>query len=327
METAVTTFRKQSEPQPSAPAKKKLARRLSEQKYLLLLLAPAFIWAVFFAYLPMAGLYMAFVNYQPSLGNFWNSLFHADFVGLEWFRYFFRNGDFYVIMRNTIASTLLTLLFSFPAPIIIAIAINEAKNAVFKRTVQTVSYLPHFISWVIAANIIVTVLSSDGIVNSLLKWLHLTDKSILFLQEGPYFWWIVALGNTWKEMGYSSIIYLAAISSINTELYEAAKVDGAGRFKQIRYVTLPHLKPTIVILLILSMGGILNAGFDQHYLLGNGLNRDYSDVLSTYSFRYGLQNSMFSYASAVGLFNSVVAFMLIVIVNIASKKLNNQSLF
>ncbi|RAP77259.1 ABC transporter permease [Paenibacillus montanisoli] len=324
METAVQPLRQKS----VTPAKTKtFKRRLIEQRYLLLMLLPAVIWALLFAYLPMAGLYMAFVNYQPSLGDFWNQLLHSEFVGMYWFDYFFNNGDFYIIMRNTLASTLLTLLVSFPAPIIIAIALNEVKNAVFKRTVQTVSYLPHFISWVIAANIIVTVLSSDGIVNKLLLWLNITDQSILFLQEGKYFWWIVAIGNTWKEMGYSSIIYLAAISSINLELYEAAKVDGAGRFKQILYVTLPHLKPTIVILLILSLGGVLNAGFDQHFLLGNGMTQEYSDVLSTYSFRYGLQNSMFSYASAVGLFNSVVAFIIVIIVNFSSKKLNNQSLF
>jgi putative aldouronate transport system permease protein len=275
----------------------------------------------------MAGLYLAFVNYKPALGGFWTNLFHSPFVGLDWFRYFFHNGDFLKIMRNTVASTMLTLVISFPVPIAIAIAISEVKGTLFKKTVQTASYLPHFISWVIAANIIVTMLSSGGIVNDVLKFLRLTDESILFLQEGRYFWWIVALGNTWKEMGYNAIIFLAAISSINLDLYEAARVDGAGRFKQIRYITLPHLKPTIVILLILALGGVLNAGFDQHFLLGNGLNQDYSDVLSTYSFRYGLQNSMFSYASAVGLFNSAVAFLLVVMVNFASKKLNNQSLF
>ncbi|SFJ84090.1 putative aldouronate transport system permease protein [Paenibacillus sp. UNC496MF] len=322
METAATTIRANEK-----RAKRPFRQRLLEQRYLLLMLLPAFIWAALFAYLPMAGLYMAFINYQPMLGSFWTNLFHGEFVGFKWFDYFFSNGDFLIIMRNTLASTLLSLVVSFPVPILIAIAVNEIKGAVFKKTVQTVSYLPHFISWVIAANIIVTVLSSDGIVNNVLKWLHLTHDSILFLQEGKYFWWIVAIGNTWKEMGYNSIIYLAAISSINLDLYEAAKVDGAGRFKQIVYVTLPHLKPTIVILLIFSLGGVLNAGFDQHFLLGNGLNQDYSDVLSTYSFRYGLQNSMFSYASAVGLFNSVVAFIIIVIVNSASKKINNQSLF
>ncbi|WP_413773586.1 ABC transporter permease [Paenibacillus campinasensis] len=291
------------------------------------MMLPGLIWALIFAYTPMVGLYMSFVNYQPTLGSFWSTLFNSEFVGLEWFRYFFYNGDFWIVMRNTLASTLITLLFSFPMPILIAIAINEIKNMKFKKTVQTASYLPYFISWVIAANIIVTLLSSDGAVNGLLKFLGIVDESVLFLQHGPYFWWIVAIGNTWKDMGYSSIMYLAAISSINPELYEASKVDGANRFKQIRYITLPHLKPTIVILLILALGGILNAGFDQHFLLGNDLTREYSDVLSTYSFRYGIQNGMFSYASAVGMFSSVVAFIVVVIVNYTAKKLNGQSLF
>ncbi|ANS74329.1 protein lplB [Paenibacillus yonginensis] len=301
--------------------------KFKQQKFLFLMMLPAIIWALIFAYTPMVGLYMSFVNYQPTLGAFWQTLFHSEFVGFKWFDYFFSNGDFLIIMRNTLASTLITLLFSFPMPILIAIAINEIKNVSFKKTVQTASYLPYFISWVIAANIIVTLLSSDGAINGLLKFLHITDESILFLQNGKYFWWIVALGNTWKDMGYSSIMYLAAISSINPELYEAAKVDGANRFKQIRYITLPHLKPTIVILLILALGGILNAGFDQHFLLGNDLTMDYSDVLSTYSFRYGIQNGMFSYASAVGMFSSVVAFIIVVIVNFIAKRVNGHSLF
>ncbi|WP_339266479.1 ABC transporter permease subunit [Paenibacillus sp. FSL K6-1330] len=310
-----------------SPHRKSRWAMLKQQKYLFLMMLPGLIWAIVFAYTPMVGLYMSFVNYQPTLGGFWSTLFSSEFVGLEWFRYFFNNGDFWIVMRNTLASTLITLLFSFPMPILIAIAINEIKSVKFKKTVQTASYLPYFISWVIAANIIVTLLSSDGAINGILKFLHITDESVLFLQNGKYFWWIVALGNTWKDMGYSSIMYLAAISSINQELYEAAKVDGANRFKQIRYITLPHLKPTIVILLILALGGILNAGFDQHFLLGNDLTRDYSDVLSTYSFRYGIQNGMFSYAAAVGMFSSVVAFIIVVIVNYTAKKLNGQSLF
>jgi putative aldouronate transport system permease protein len=312
--------------------KKMIPRRLlwpifKDQKYLFLLMLPAIIWAILFAYTPMIGMYMSFVNFQPTLGGFWTNLFHSQFVGLDWFKYFFNNGDFLIIMRNTMASTLITIIFSFPMPILIALAINEIKSVRFKKTVQTASYLPHFISWVIAANIIVTLLSSEGAINAILKFLHISNDGILFLQEGKYFWWIVALGNTWKDMGYNSIIYLAAISSINPELYEAAKVDGANRFKQIRYITLPHLKPTIVILLILALGGILNAGFDQHFLLGNELVREYSDVLSTYSFRYGIQNGMFSYGAAVGMFSSVVAFIIVLIVNFAAKKTNGQSLF
>lgn len=307
--------------------RRKLWMTMKQQKFLFLMMLPALIWALIFAYTPMVGLYMSFVNYQPTLGGFWHTLFHSEFVGLKWFQYFFNNGDFLIVMRNTLASTLITLLFSFPMPILIAIAINEIKGVRFKKTVQTASYLPYFISWVIAANIIVTLLSADGAINGILKFFHITSESVLFLQHGPYFWWIVALGNTWKDMGYNSIMYLAAISSINQELYEAAKVDGASRFKQIRYITLPHLKPTIVILLILALGGILNAGFDQHFLLGNDLTRDYSDVLSTYSFRYGIQNGMFSYASAVGMFSSVVAFVIVMIVNTIAKRLNGQSLF
>lgn len=322
----ITTLQQKRVTETGLP-KRKTWILFKQQKYLFLMMLPAIAWAVIFAYTPMVGLYMSFVNFQPTLGGFWHTLFTSEFVGLKWFRYFFDNGDFFLIMRNTLASTLITLLFSFPMPILIAIAINEVKNVTFKKTVQTASYLPYFISWVIAANIIVTLLSSDGAVNGLLKALHLTKESILFLQHGKYFWWIVAIGNTWKDMGYNSIMYLAAISSINPELYEAAKVDGANRFTQIRYITLPHLKPTIVILLILALGGVLNAGFDQHFLIGNDLTRDYSDVLSTYSFRYGIQNGMFSYAAAVGMFSSVVAFIIVVIVNNIAKRVNGQSLF
>lgn len=307
--------------------RRKVLNRIAEQKYLYLLMLPGFLWAVFFAYAPMYGLYMAFVNYQPNLGSFWTSFFTSDFVGFHWFEFFFTSGDFYIIHRNTIVSSLLTLFFAFPAPILIALILNEVKHALFKKTVQTVSYLPHFISWVIAANIIVTLLSSDGIINKILQFLQITDESILFMQEGKYFWFIMAISNTWKDMGYNSIIFLAAISAINPELYEAAKVDGAGRLKQAIYITLPALKPTIIILLILSVGNILNTGFDQYYLLGNELNRNFSDVIDTYSFRFGLQNGMFSYAAAVGLFKSVVAFILVLIVNYSSKKLNGNGLF
>jgi putative aldouronate transport system permease protein len=301
-------------------------KRFRQQKYLWLMLTPAFICTLLFSYTPMFGLYMAFINYQPG-GSFFGSFFHSEFVGLRWFQYFFDNGDFWLIMRNTLAQSSLSLLFGFPAPIILAIAINEIRSGAFKRVVQTISYLPHFISWVIAANIIVTMLSSQGLVNKVLMLLHVTDKPISFFQNGHYFWWIIASSNMWKDMGFNAIMYLAAIASINPELFEAAKVDGASRMKQMIYVTLPALRPTIVILLILSVGGILNAGFDQQYLLQNDLVLKYSDVIDTYTYRYGLQNGMFSYGAAVGLFKSVVAFILVLMVNRLAKKVNDQSLF
>ncbi|WP_420831451.1 ABC transporter permease [Paenibacillus sacheonensis] len=300
---------------------------MKQQKYLYLMILPALICTIIFSYGPMFGLYMSFINYSPGGGSFFHQFFHSKFVGLEWFDYFFTNGDFYRVMRNTLAQSLLSLLIGFPAPIILAIMINEVGRGMFKRIVQTVSYLPHFVSWVIAANIIVTVLSSGGVINEILQSLHFIDKPITFLQNGHMFWWIIAFSNTWKDMGFNAIIYLAAIAGINPELYEAARVDGANRWRQMWNVTLPSLKPTIVILSILAVGNVLNAGFDQQYLLQNTTVLEYSDVIDTYTYRYGLQNGMFSYGAAVGLFKSVVAFVLVVLVNAWSKKVNQQSLY
>lgn len=307
--------------------KEKRRKLMKKQKVLYFMLIPGIIWALLFAYAPMAGLYMAFIDYQPSLGNFWSNFFGSEFVGFRWFEYFFSGQDFLKVLRNTLCSSVLTLCFSFVAPILIALALNEVKGMKFKRVVQTASYLPYFISWVIAANIIVTLLSSEGLINQLLMSFGIIDEGIFFLQEGKHFWLIVALSNTWKDMGYNSIMYLAAISAINPELFEAAQVDGAGRLKQIWHILLPLLRPTILILLILSVGSLLNTGFDQYFLLGNSLNRDYSDVIDTYTFRYGIQNGMFSYASAVSLFKSVFAFIMVATVNAISKKVEGSSLF
>ncbi|MCM8710740.1 ABC transporter permease subunit [Clostridium sp. SYSU_GA19001] len=305
----------------------KLLKKLWEQRYLYLLLLPALVWVIVICYAPMYGLYMAFVNYTPTGEPFFKGLLNSKFVGLEWFRYFVSSPDFYIVIRNTLAMSLLTLIMSFPAPIILALALNEVRSIFTKKFVQTVSYLPYFISWVIAANIFLTLLSSEGVVNNILKTLHLTDSNILFFQKGEYFWWIIAFANTWKVMGYNSIIYLSAIAGISQEQYEAAKVDGANRIQQMIHITLPSLKPTIVILLVLAIGGILNAGFEQQLLMQNNAIMNYSDVIDTYVYRYGLQNGMFSYASAVGLFKSIISFVLLIIANYSAKKLNDQSLF
>lgn len=307
--------------------KKTILKRMYSQRYLYLMLLPGAVLVLLFSYAPMAGLYMAFVDYQPTLGNFWPSLFGSEFVGFQWFEYFFKGQDFWIVMRNTLASSLLTLTIGFVVPILIAIALNEVRCKAFKRVVQTTTYLPYFISWVIAANIITTLLSAEGPVNQLLMGLGVIDEGILFLQEGKMFWGIIALSNTWKDMGYNSIMYLSAIASINPELFEAAEVDGAGRLRQIWSILLPMLRPTIIILLILNIGNLLNTGFDQYFLLGNSLNRGYSDVIDTYSFRYGIQNGMFSYASAVSMFKSVVAFLLVAAVNKISKRAGETHLF
>ena len=242
--------------------KKKLALKAWRQRYLFLMMLPALICVILFSYIPMTGLYISFVNYVPRGDGFYQDMMAADFVGLDWFKYFF-STDFAVIMRNTLCQSTLTLLFSFPAPILFAICLNEIKNNKIKKAAQTASYLPYFISWVIAANMFITFLSGDGIINDLLQALHITNKDILFMQEGKYFWWILALANTWKNIGYDAIIYLAAISGIDQEMYEAAEVDGATRTQKIWYITLPSLLPTIMVMLLLAVGGILNVGYEQ----------------------------------------------------------------
>lgn len=306
--------------------KKSFGERLWYQRYLLLMLIPALVWVILICYAPMTGLYMAFTNYTPSTKGYFHDLLGAPFVGLDWFQYFFTN-DFKIVMRNTLATSALTLLFSFPAPILIALCLNEVKNTRIKKFVQNASYLPYFISWVIAANIFLTLLSSGGVINDILKFLNFTDESILFFQKGKYFWWIIAIANTWKVMGYNAIIYLAAISGIDQQQYEAAKVDGANRLQQIWHITMPALRPTICILLILAIGGILNTGFEQQLLLQNDAILSYSDVLDTYAYRYGMKNGMYSYGTAVGLFKSVVSFILVIGANAITKKVNDESLF
>jgi putative aldouronate transport system permease protein len=307
--------------------KRLLWKRIKGQRLLYLLILPAFVTTLLFQYFPMFGLYMAFINYSPAGGSIIKQFLTAESVGWYWFEYFFTNGDFYTVMRNTLAQTFLTLVIGFPMPIILALAINELSKGWFKKTFQTVSYLPHFISWVIAANIVITMLSSNGVVNNLLLAIGIIEEPIQFMQIGPMFWWIIALSNTWKDMGFNAILYLAAIAAINPELYESAKVDGATRFRQILHITLPSLRPTIIILLILAIGGILNAGFDQNYLLQNNTILQYAEVIDTYTYKYGLQGGMFSYGAAVGLFKSVVAFALVISVNAIAKKMNEQTLF
>ena len=276
----------------------------------------------------MTGLSMAFIKYTPKGNGYFADLASSQFVGLDWFKYFF-STDFLIIMRNTLATSLLTLLFSFPLPIILAICLNEVKSEGVKKFVQTASYLPYFISWVIAANIFITFLSADGVINNLLMAIGFTDEQILFFQKGPYFWWIIAIANAWKVLGYNAIIYLAAVSGISQDMYEAADVDGATRVQKIWYITLPALKPTIMVLLILAVGGVLNTGFEQQLLMANDSILNYSDVLDTYAYRYGLKNGMYSYGTAVGLFKSVVSFILVMGANSLSKKFddNNTALF
>lgn len=293
-----------------------------QQKYLYLMAFPFVIWAFVFSYLPLWGWTMAFQKYKPG-----KNFFEQQWVGLQYFRELFQDEQFYNALRNTLAMSVMGLMAGFIVPIVFAILLNEVRQQFLKRFVQTVSYLPHFVSWVVAAGIITKMLSTDnGAVNDLLMGLHLIDEPIQFMAKGHLFWGIVTASDVWKETGWNTIIYLAAISGIGPELYEAAKVDGASRLQQVRNVTLPGIRTTIVILLIISIGHLISIGFEKQFLLGNNLVRDYSQTLDLYALNYGLGMGRFSFGTAINIFNSVVSVILLFVANGIFKKITKESI-
>ncbi|MCM8901473.1 ABC transporter permease subunit [Caldicoprobacter algeriensis] len=275
-----------------------------------------------FNYIPMYGIIIAFKDY-----NIISSFFEAPWAGLKHFSDFFKDDWFPIIMKNTVGISLLKLVFGFPLPIIFALFLNEIRNSTFKRTVQTISYLPHFLSWVVLGGIMITWLSESGMINELLVNMGILDKPVAFLGEPKYFWWIATISDIWKGLGWNSIIYLAAISGVDVELYESAIVDGAGRFRRMWSITLPSISGTIAILFILAVSGLLNSNFDQILVLRNSLNASSSEVIDIFVYRMGIQSARFSYATAVGLFKSVIALMLLLLANWVTRKLTGKSLF
>lgn len=296
---------------------------IKKQKQLIFMSIPFVIYIIIFNYVPLLGWVMAFQNYKPKDG-----LFGSKFVGLDKFRYLFGNEVFVRVVRNTLAMSVINLALGFIFSIGFALLLNEVKNIIGKKFVQTVSYLPHFLSWIIVTGIVRDVLSMEtGIINDILVALHILDKPINFFAYPKYFWWIVGFSNVWKEMGWGSIIYLAAITSINPDLYEAAAIDGAGRFRKMLHVTLPGIKPTIFILLLINLGNILNAGFEIQYLLGNGLVTKVSQTIDIYVLKYGIELMDYSLGTAAGIFKSVVSIALIFIGNFAAKLAGEERLF
>ncbi|ERI93443.1 ABC transporter, permease protein [Clostridiales bacterium oral taxon 876 str. F0540] len=293
----------------------KMIRTFKREKHIWMICIPIIIWVLVFAYYPMYGMLIAFFHYTPG-----KSIFACDWAGLFYFRQFFSAPEFFNVLRNTLAISGLNLLFGFPAPIILALLINEISSKRFKKTIQTVSYLPHFISWVVTASLIYTFLSTDGLLPVILQKLGLLHREISFLGEGKYFWTIITSANIWKTIGYSSILYLSAMAGIDKELYSAAEVDGVGRFGKVWHITLPGIRGTIMVLLILQIGNILNAGFEQQLLLGSPQTREYWDVIDTYAYRYGIQLGRYSYGMVVGLFKSVIGLTLVFLTNRLSKK-------
>lgn len=297
-----------------------LTRDFKVNKYKYLIILPVIVYLLIFAYKPMYGLIIAFKDYRPALG-----FEGSRWVGLRHFKNFFTDVYFWRLLRNTISISGLNIIFGFPAPIILALLLNEIRNSAFKRTIQTITYMPYFISMVVVCALVRTYCQADGIFSQI--FVAFGGKPQNLLMNTKYFYPIYVASDIWKNIGWNSIIYLAALTSIDQEQYEAAKIDGAGRFKQMIYITLPGLLPTITVLFILRMGGLLNVGYEKILLLYSPATYEVADVISTYVYRKGIQNAAYSYSTAVGLFNSVVNIFFLVVSNAISKKVTESSLF
>ena len=297
-------------------------KEIKRQKFLLICSALFVIYGIMFYYLPLGGWIMAFQNYKPKDG-----LLHSAFVGLDKFKFLFTDAVFLRVIRNTLAMGVLNLVTSFIMAIVFAILLNEITSRIWKKSVQTISYLPHFLSWIIVTGIMHDALSTTGIINEILMKLHLINTEINFFAHQKYFWPIVAFANLWKETGWNAIIYLAAITAIDPCLYEAASIDGAGRWAKIRYITLPGIKSTIMILLLMNVGNVLNAGFEVQYLLDNGLVQNVSQTIDIYVLKWGISQNDYSLGTAAGIFKSVVSIILIVIANQLAKGAGEERLF
>ena len=293
---------------------------IRKNKGLFIILLPVLAFFLIFNYLPMGGLIMAFENYTPKGG-----FLHSSFVGFKHFEDFFGSVYFGRLLRNTIAISVLNLIFGFPAPIIFALLLNEVNNKIFKKTLQTVSYLPYFISLVIVCGLVADFTASDGPITELI--VSLGGERMNYLGQPEYFRPIYILSDMWQGIGFSSIIYLAALSGIDQELYEAAQLDGANRWKQLIHITLPGISTTIITLLILRMGTMFAVGYEKIILLYSTSTYETADVISSYVYRKGLQEFNYGYSSAVGLFNSVINTILLVISNKLSAKFTETSLF
>ncbi|KUP24528.1 ABC transporter permease subunit [Paenibacillus sp. DMB5] len=302
--------------------KRSLWKRLVAQKHLQTMALLGVAWMIIFNYIPMYGMIIAFKEY-----NIVKSIAEAPWVGLQHFRELYEDEDLRYVIKNTLGISLIKLLIGFPLPIIFALFLNEVRSIRYKKAIQTISYLPHFLSWVVLGGILATWLADVGIVNNILLALNLIDKPISYLAEPSYFWTIVISSDIWKELGWSAIIYLAAIAGVSPEMYEAATIDGAGRFQKMWYVTLPAIRGTISILFILAVSGVLNSNFDQILVLRNSLNETASNVIDYYIYYTGIVTSRFSYSMAVTLIKSVIALILLLIANQVTKKVNDTSLF
>jgi putative aldouronate transport system permease protein len=301
--------------------KKSFIKYLSDNKWLYLMLIPGIVLLITFKLIPMFGVVIAFKKF-----NFAKGIWGSPWIGLDNFIYIFKSKDFYLVLRNSLQISFYKLLWGFPAPLILAVMLNEVGHSGFKKISQTIIYLPHFISWVIISGIIINFLSpTTGLANHIVKLLG--GEAIAFLQQPKFFRSIVVGANMWKETGWGTIIYLASMTGIDKQLYEAAAIDGATRMQRIWNVTLPCIRSTVIVLLILRTGHMLSNGFDEIFMLANSLTYSVGDVFETYTYRVGLQTGLFSQATAIGLFQSLVGFILILGTNRLSKLFNEDGIW
>ena len=301
-----------------ALAKESVAKKLKKNIPFYVIFAPVLLWYILFSYAPMAGVVIAFKDY-----NFADGIFGSQWVGLEYVKQFVTNGDFWIVFRNTIIISAMRIAVCFPTPIIFALLLNEVHNNKFKKVVQTVSYLPHFISWVIVSGILFSFFASDGVVNKVINLFG--GETVNFLSSEKYFRWFLVLSAAWKDLGWSAIIYLAALSGLDAQLYEAAMLDGASRWKQLWHITLPSIRSVVSVMFIMSFSNVLSAGFDQVLVMINPAVTSVAETIDYYVYRVGLQQvNNYSYATAVGLFKSLLSLALVLITNYGSKKIDEE---
>jgi putative aldouronate transport system permease protein len=306
----------------SAPGKlRKLGRDMYKSRYLYLLALPGLLFFLVFKYIPMFGVVIAFQKYSPFKG-----VLHSPWVGFEHFRRFFSNPDFLLLFRNTMGINLLNLILFFPLPILVAVFLNELRSAAYKKVIQTIVYMPHFLSWVIIAGLTFLLFSKgDGLVNKIIE--SLGGDKIDVLTNPHAFWLMIVIQSVWKEAGWGTIIFLAAIAGVDPGLYEAARIDGAGRMRQIWHVTLPAIRGVVVVMLILRLGQMMDVGFEQIFLMYNGAVSQVAEVFDTYVYTVGIKQGQFSYSTAAGLFKSVVGLTLVVLSNKLAKKFGEEGVY
>jgi len=299
-----------------------LLKKIWLYRYLYFMLLPCLVSFIIFSYIPMGGLLLAFKEFK-----FNQTILESPWVGFEYFEKFFNDVQSMTLIKNTLIISSMKLFLGLPFPILLALMFNEIKNRAFKNIAQSISYLPHFMSWVIVIGLVQRTLAPDtGLLNEAITYFG-GDGSTFFMNEAKYFYQIMFGSHIWKTIGWDSIIYLAAIAGINQDMYEAAKIDGASKWAEIWHITLPSIRPTILIVFILSLGSILSAGFDQLYLLKMPGNSDLVDILDTYVIRVGLQQGQYGYATAVGMMQGVIALILVVTANRFARKVSGTSVW